>query len=33
MHDEVTTGTLRSTADQCGPHDFEAWCRWIDEHD
>lgn len=25
-------GTLRSIADQCGAEDFEAWCRWIDEH-
>jgi len=32
MHDEVKIGTVRSIADQCGAEDFEAWCRWIDEH-
>lgn len=32
MHDEIAIGTLRSIADQCGADDFEAWCRWIDEH-
>jgi predicted RNA binding protein YcfA (HicA-like mRNA interferase family) len=30
--DEIPTGTLHSIADQCGADDFEAWCRWIDEH-
>ena len=32
MHNEVKIGTLRSIADECGAEDFEAWCRWIDEH-
>lgn len=32
MHDEVNIGTLRSIADQCEADDFDAWCRWIDEH-
>jgi len=32
MHDSIRTGTLRNVADQCGAEDFEAWCRWIDEH-
>lgn len=32
MHDEVKIGTVRSIAKQCGAEDFEAWCRWIDEH-
>ena len=30
--DDIPTGTLRTIADQCGAEDFEAWCRWIDEH-
>lgn len=32
MHREVTIGTRRSIADQCGARGFEAWCRRIDEH-
>ncbi|QPV61722.1 type II toxin-antitoxin system HicA family toxin [Halosimplex litoreum] len=32
MHTEVRIGTLHSIADQCGAEDFEAWCRWIDDH-
>lgn len=32
LHDEVTIGTLKSIADQCGADDFQEWCRWIDEH-
>lgn len=32
QHDEIAIGTLRSIAEQCGAHDFEAWCAWIDEH-
>lgn len=32
MHDEISIGTLRSIADQCGADDFYAWCAWIDEH-
>ncbi|WP_459193085.1 type II toxin-antitoxin system HicA family toxin [Halosimplex sp. J119] len=32
MHTEIRIGTLRSIADQCGAEDFEAWCRWIDDH-
>jgi len=32
QHDEINIGTLHSIADQCGAEDFQAWCRWIDEH-
>ena len=32
MHTEVRIGTLHSIADQCGAEDFEALCRWIDDH-
>lgn len=32
MHDEITIGTLRSIADQCGADDFDAWCAWIDRN-
>lgn len=32
LHDEVRIGTVRSIADQCGAEEFEAWCRWIDDH-
>jgi len=30
--DEIPIGTLHSIAEQCGAEDFEAWCRWIDQH-
>jgi len=30
MHDSIRSGTLRSTAEQCGDNDFDAWCRWVD---
>lgn len=29
---EIKIGTLQDIARQCGANDFEAWCRWIDEH-
>lgn len=29
---EIRTGTLRNIAVQCGADDFDAWCRWIDDH-
>ena len=32
QHDEISIGTLRSIADQCGADDFEAWCEWVDNH-
>lgn len=32
MHDSISIGTLRKIADQSGAKDFDAWCRWIDEH-
>jgi predicted RNA binding protein YcfA (HicA-like mRNA interferase family) len=30
--DQISQDTYRSIADQCGAEDFDAWCRWIDEH-
>lgn len=32
LHDRIRIGTLQNIADQCGADDFDAWCRWIDEH-
>lgn len=32
MHDEISVGTLRNIADQCGAEDFQSWCRWIDRN-
>jgi len=32
LHDRIKIGTLQSIAAQCGAKDFNAWCRWIDEH-
>lgn len=32
LHDRVKVGTLQSIAEQCGAKDFDAWCRWIDNH-
>lgn len=32
LHDRIRIGTLQSIASQCGATDFQAWCRWIDEH-
>lgn len=32
MHDRIRIGTLQNIADQCGADDFDAWCRWIDDH-
>lgn len=29
---EISTGTLRNIADQCGAKDFEAFCEWIDRN-
>jgi predicted RNA binding protein YcfA (HicA-like mRNA interferase family) len=31
MHDSLDVGTLQSSADQSGAHDFEAFCRWLDQ--
>lgn len=31
-NDEITIGTLRSIADQCGADDFDAWCAWTDRN-
>ncbi|MGM0448307.1 MAG: type II toxin-antitoxin system HicA family toxin [Methanobacteriota archaeon] len=32
LHDRMKIGARQSIADQCGAEDFDAWCRWIDEH-
>ncbi|WP_435116020.1 type II toxin-antitoxin system HicA family toxin [Halolamina sp. C58] len=32
MHDEVSTGVLRSIAEQAGANDFDEFCRWIDRN-
>ncbi|WP_254823736.1 type II toxin-antitoxin system HicA family toxin [Haloglomus halophilum] len=32
MHGRIREGTLQNIADQCGANDFDAWCRWVDEH-
>lgn len=32
LHDRGKIGTLQSIAAQCGAEDFDAWCRWIDDH-
>lgn len=29
---EIGGQTLRKIAEQCGAKNFDAWCRWIDEH-
>lgn len=29
---EISTGTLRNVADQCGAKDFDAFREWIDRH-
>lgn len=32
IHGEIPVGTLRTIADQCGAHEFDAFCRWIERH-
>lgn len=32
LHRRIHRDTLRTIAEQCGAKDFDAWCRWIDEH-
>lgn len=32
MHEEISTGTLRKIADQCGALDFDEFCAWIDRN-
>ncbi len=32
MHDRISTGTLRSIADQAGAQSFDAFCEWIERH-
>lgn len=29
---EISIGTLRNIARQCGANDFEAFCKWIDRN-
>ena len=31
MGREISGGTLRSVANQCGVDDFQRWCDWIDD--
>ena len=31
MGKEISGGTLRSIANQCGADDFQRWCDWIDD--
>lgn len=26
---DLQVGTLQSIADQCGAHDYHAWCEWL----
>jgi len=32
LYDEVDRGTLRSSAEQAGAHDFEEFCGWIERN-
>jgi predicted RNA binding protein YcfA (HicA-like mRNA interferase family) len=32
LHDELQTGTLRSTAKQAGANDGDAFCEWVDRN-
>lgn len=32
LHDELSTGTLRSIADDAGANDFHEFCAWIDRN-
>jgi len=32
LHDELRTGTLRSSAEQAGANDFDAFCEWVDRN-
>ena len=32
LHDSISIGTLHDIADDAGASEFEAFCRWIDDH-